>query len=82
MNEKRQRRRKTANQEIERRRCGDWIAAGKAPEAILAANPQKNFTRPLCARPALAFYKGEGDPNAAASFACRATGTRTASTAR
>ena len=60
----------------------DWIATGKAPEAIPASNPQKGFTRPLCAWPALAFYKGEGDPNAAASFACRATGTRTASAAR
>jgi len=60
----------------------DWIASGQAPEVIPASNPQKNFTRPLCAWPALPFYKGEGDPNAAASFACRATGTRTASAAR
>jgi feruloyl esterase len=60
----------------------DWIATGAAPEVIAASNPQKGFTRPLCAWPALPFYKGEGDPNAAASFACRATGTRTASAAR
>jgi feruloyl esterase len=51
----------------------DWIASGKAPEVIAAANPQKNFTRPLCAWPALPFYKGEGDPNVAASFSCRST---------
>jgi len=51
----------------------DWIATGKAPEVIAASNPQKNFTRPLCAWPALPFYKGEGDPNVAASFACRST---------
>ena len=51
----------------------DWIASGKAPEVIPASNPQKNFTRPLCAWPALPFYKGEGDPNAAASFSCRST---------
>jgi feruloyl esterase len=51
----------------------DWIATGKAPEVIPAANPQKGFTRPLCAWPALPFYKGEGDPNAASSFSCRST---------
>ncbi len=51
----------------------DWIATGKAPEVIAASNPQKGFSRPLCAYPALPFYKGEGDPNAAASFSCRST---------
>ena len=51
----------------------DWIASGKAPEVIAASNPQKAFTRPLCAWPALPFYKGEGDANAAASFSCRST---------
>ena len=50
-----------------------WIATGTAPEVIAASNPQKTFTRPLCAWPALPFYKGEGDPNAAASFSCRNT---------
>jgi feruloyl esterase len=58
----------------------DWIASGKAPAVIAASNPQKGFTRPLCAWPALPFYKGEGDPNAAASFSCRSTaGVRSAS---
>ncbi len=51
----------------------DWIATNKAPEVIAASNPQKNFTRPLCAYPALPFYRGEGDPNVAASFSCRST---------
>ncbi|MGZ5985636.1 MAG: tannase/feruloyl esterase family alpha/beta hydrolase [Caulobacteraceae bacterium] len=51
----------------------DWIATGKAPEVIAASNPQKGFSRPLCAWPALPFYKGEGDPNVAASFSCRST---------
>jgi feruloyl esterase len=51
----------------------EWIASNKAPEVIAAANPQKGFTRPLCAWPALPFYKGEGDANAAASFSCRST---------
>ena len=49
----------------------DWIATSKAPEVIAAANPQKGFTRPLCAYPALPFYR-EGDPTQASSFACRA----------
>ena len=51
----------------------EWIASNTAPEVIAASNPQKNFTRPLCAWPALPFYKGEGDANAAASFSCRST---------
>jgi feruloyl esterase len=51
----------------------DWIATNKAPEVIAASNPQKHFTRPLCAWPALPFYKGEGDANEAASFSCRST---------
>jgi feruloyl esterase len=51
----------------------DWIATSKAPDVIPAANAPKGFTRPLCAWPALAFYKGEGDPNADTSFACRNT---------
>ena len=50
-----------------------WITAGQAPASLPAANPQAGFTRPLCAWPALAFYKGEGDPKDAASFSCRAT---------
>jgi feruloyl esterase len=49
-----------------------WIEHGAAPQSLPAANPQKGFTRPLCAWPALAFYKGAGDPAAAESFACRA----------
>jgi feruloyl esterase len=30
------------------------------------------FTRPLCAYPQQAKYKGSGDPNDTASFACTA----------
>jgi feruloyl esterase len=58
----------------------DWIATSKAPEVIAASNPKLEFTRPLCAWPALAFYRGSGDPKDASSFACRAASpTRTAS---
>jgi feruloyl esterase len=57
-----------------------WIASGQAPEVIPASNPQAGFTRPLCAWPALPFYRGSGDPKDAASFACRAASpARTAS---
>ena len=57
-----------------------WIASNTAPEVIPASNPQLGFTRPLCAWPALAFYRGSGDPKDAASFACRAASpARTAS---
>ncbi len=59
----------------------DWVATSRAPDVIAASNPVLGFTRPLCAWPALAFYKGEGDPKDAANFACRAVGTRTASAA-
>jgi feruloyl esterase len=48
-----------------------WIDTGKAPITMPASNPQKGFTRPLCQWPALPYYR-EGDPNDAASFACRA----------
>jgi hypothetical protein len=62
----------------------DWATSGKAPETILAsrptaaggppgappAAPREPLSRPLCAWPAFAEYKGEGDRNDAASFRC------------
>jgi feruloyl esterase len=59
-----------------------WVDQGQAPVAMPASNPAAGFSRPLCAWPALAFYKGEGNPNDAGNFACRAAGTRTASAAK
>jgi len=63
----------------------DWVEAGRAPSSIVAqargpGNPAgvnadvpatwaPNRSRPLCAYPLIAFYKG-GDPESAASFAC------------
>lgn len=45
-----------------------WVEQGVAPEKIIAANVA--MTRPLCVFPKVAKYKGSGDTNAAASFAC------------
>jgi len=54
-----------------------WVEKGIAPSAIIAAKmdgegpaAKVKFTRPLCAYPQQAKYKGSGDPNDAASFAC------------
>jgi len=60
-----------------------WVKTGTAPEQILAVKPKPPagapqgpapFTpmaRPVCAYPMQARYDGKGDPNVAASFACR-----------
>jgi feruloyl esterase len=55
----------------------DWIATGKASATILASNPQKGFTRPLCPFPALPYYR-KGDPAQASSFTCAEPKTRVA----
>ena len=50
----------------------DWVEKGQAPEAVVATG--KAFpgrSRPLCPYPEYAQYKGQGDPNDAANFACR-----------
>lgn len=48
-----------------------WVESGQAPQSIPAKNSKTGAERPLCAYPALPYYKGEGDPNSAGSFACR-----------
>jgi feruloyl esterase len=48
-----------------------WVQTGKAPERLLATKEKPQLSRPLCAYPAVARYKGSGDPNDAASFECR-----------
>jgi feruloyl esterase len=53
----------------------NWVEKGVAPQAITAtgrAFPKRS--RPLCPFPAHAHYKGQGDPEQAASFECRAPG--------
>jgi hypothetical protein len=58
-----------------------WVEKGTAPDKIIAtkrANDQDpasavKMTRPLCAFPQVARYKGAGDTNDAANFVCAAT---------
>ena len=55
-----------------------WVEQGTAPSQLVATRftePGANaktvqLQRPLCLYPAVPRYKGSGDPNAAASFAC------------
>jgi len=56
-----------------------WVETGKAPERIVAAKVVEaagkstvKFTRPLCAYPLAARYKGAGDRNDSASYECKA----------
>jgi Tannase and feruloyl esterase len=49
-----------------------WVEQGRAPQAVVAtgkAFPKRS--RPLCAYPQHAHYKGSGDPEKATSFECR-----------
>ena len=52
-----------------------WVEKGIAPEHILAQHRDDSRevfrTRPVCAYPKVAKYKGKGDPNDAANFECR-----------
>jgi feruloyl esterase len=52
-----------------------WVEQGIAPEKLVAtkfdASGKLTLSRPVCPYPAEAVYKGSGDVNDAASFACR-----------
>jgi len=51
----------------------EWVEQGKKPTQIVAShmtNGQVDKTRPLCAYPQVAKYKGTGNTNEAASFSC------------
>jgi len=51
-----------------------WVEKGEAPETIAAAhltNGKVDRTRPLCAYPKVAKYKGSGSTDDAANFVCR-----------
>ncbi len=55
----------------------DWVEKGIAPERIVAKAALGNpffpgRSRPLCPFPQYAKYKGSGNPEDAASFACTA----------
>jgi pimeloyl-ACP methyl ester carboxylesterase len=50
----------------------NWVENGKAPDSVIATG--KAFpgrTRPLCAYPQHAHYKGQGDSEDAANFECK-----------
>ncbi len=53
-----------------------WVEKGTAPPTIVASKKdqhgQKTMSRPLCAYPESARYKGSGDTNDASSFSCEA----------
>jgi feruloyl esterase len=50
----------------------DWVEKGKAPDSAIATGPAfPGRSRPLCAWPQYAAYKGQGNPEDAASFECR-----------
>ena len=53
----------------------NWVENEVAPTVPIAragtATPWPGRTRPLCAWPQQTYYKGQGDPEKAASFACR-----------
>ncbi len=54
-----------------------WVERGMAPEQIVATrsiNGVVDRSRPLCPYPTVAVYKGKGDPNDAANFACQTKG--------
>ena len=53
----------------------DWVERGNPPEqppASRVIDGKLQKTRPLCVHPERAVYKGGGNPNEAANFACKA----------
>jgi feruloyl esterase len=58
-----------------------WVERGVAPDRVIGSgratdDPSKTLTRPLCPYPRVAHYRGSGDVNDAASFACAAPSSR------
>lgn len=56
-----------------------WVTSGEAPSTIPASrirNGVADRTRPLCAYPAQAVYRGRGSLDDAANFECRESGGR------
>ena len=50
----------------------DWVEQGTVPESLTATGRAfPGRSRPLCAYPKHAQYKGQGDPDDAANFECR-----------
>ena len=49
-----------------------WVEKGIAPDTMMGKNNAGTLTRPLCQYPQAAEYKGSGDLNDAANWACKA----------
>lgn len=50
----------------------NWVEDGKAPDSVGATGPAfPDRSRPLCAYPQHAQFKGQGDPESATSFECK-----------
>jgi feruloyl esterase len=49
-----------------------WVEKGVAPASMIATKANSLLSRPLCAYPQVAKYKGSGDTNVAANFTCSA----------
>lgn len=48
-----------------------WVTKGVAPTELLARHADSGTTRPLCAYPQTAQYKGSGDIKSAENFVCK-----------
>jgi len=49
-----------------------WVEKGVAPDQMMGKNNAGTLTRPLCPYPQYAEYKGKGELNDAANWACKA----------
>ena len=52
----------------------NWVEKGQSPTSVVASHKTNGVvdrTRPLCAHPQVATYKGTGDINDAANFVCK-----------
>lgn len=52
-----------------------WVEQDRSPEVLVASHVENGavtMTRPLCAYPKVARYRGSGNPNDAANFVCAA----------
>lgn len=47
-----------------------WVSSGNAPGQVVATKKGSPLTRPVCAWPEVARYKGAGDSNDPASYSC------------
>jgi feruloyl esterase len=48
-----------------------WAETGTAPETLLGTRADGTVSRPLCAWPKVAHYKGKGNPNQPANWECK-----------